>query len=261
MKNHRFLFLLLLLGISSSCSDDADEVDICSLSLTSETIGTARCGQADGKIVLATTGESGQVSYQLNDGTEQGSATFESLASGTYTITARDESGCIATTSVAIEETQATLSAVATITPSECDTSVGQIVVDVSGGTAPYTYVLNDSLSSNTPRFQSLPPGTYRIAVRDAKGCATNVKASVTSGTSFKTTIKEMITTTCAVTGCHVAPRTPNFLVDEEIFSYATRIQVRTSEGSMPPPDSGRSLTAEQIDQIACWVNDGAPDN
>ena len=259
MKYRSVFSLLPLLSLFFACTD-AEETSDCSLSLTSGT-KVAQCGRADGAVVLAATGGIGQVLYRLDDGSEQSSPTFESLTAGTYTVTARDETGCTAVTSAVIAEGEAELSAVATATASDCSKSVGQISLDVSGGAPPYTYFLNDSLSSDDPEFQRLPPGKYRLSVRDASGCTTEVETAVASGISFSATIKELITTTCAITGCHVAPRVPNFSTEEDIFKYAARIQERTSEGSMPPPDSGRSLTAEQISQIACWVGDGAPDN
>ena len=258
MKYLSWFASLFCVPLLTACGEDEPA---CTLSLATETIQAAQCGQANGSFRLVASGGSEPVVYHLDDSTFQASASFEALPPGTYNIIARDETGCTATVSVAVPGKDIALTALATTTPSACNQAEGRIMLEVSGGTAPYTYHLNDSVAADTPEFRNLPPGEYHLWVRDAKGCSADVEALITSGIRFEATIKEMITTTCAVTGCHVAPRVPDFSSEKDIFAYAVRIRERTGEGSMPPPDSGRSLTAKQIAQIACWVSDGTPDN
>ncbi len=66
-----------------------------------------------------------------------------------------------------------TITASATKNDVQCfNTSTGQIIVSASGGTAPYTFSINNGTSyqaSNT--FSGLPIGTYQIRVKDANGC------------------------------------------------------------------------------------------
>ena len=253
---------LILLGLLTACGDGADEPTACSLSLTSEAIAAAQCGQANGSVALTTSGDAGAVSYRLDNGAPQGSPTFEALAPGSYTITAENGAGCTATTSVTVIDEEATLAVTAVVESSDCNQSDGGIALEVLGGTSPYTYRLDSSDFSDDSVLSGLSPGEYTVTIRDAKGCTTRVDARVASGISFDTTIKEIIATNCAVTGCHAAGgRNPNFEVKDNIFANAARIGERTTEKSMPPPSSGRSLTDEQITQIACWVGDGAPDN
>jgi len=88
------------------------------------------------------------------------------------------------------------------------------------------------------------------------------VKDCPPGGTSFSQTISPLISTNCAITGCHVngqqAPTLENYA---QISANAGRIKAKTSNGTMPPPTSGQSLTQQEIDDIACWVDAGAPDN
>lgn len=81
-------------------------------------------------------------------------------------------------------------------------------------------------------------------------------------GTSFSQTIHPIIDANCAISGCHVngqqLPTLENFT---QISSNAAKIKTRTSNGTMPPSTSGKSLSPEEIDAIACWVESGAPDN
>lgn len=69
-----------------------------------------------------------------------------------------------------------TITATATKNDLSCfQNGTGQIVVTGSGGTAPYTYSINNGANyqvSNT--FSGLSAGTYSIRVKDANGCQSN---------------------------------------------------------------------------------------
>lgn len=74
--------------------------------------------------------------------------------------------------------------------------------------------------------------------------------------------IEPIIASNCAVSGCHVTgSQFPDFTQKQNIISHASSIRTRTSNGSMPPPQSGRSLSSEQISKISCWVENGAKDD
>lgn len=57
----------------------------------------------------------------------------------------------------------------------------GIISLTTTGGTPPYHYILNDTLTQTTPEFSHLAPGTYHIACVDASGCS--IEIDVTIGT------------------------------------------------------------------------------
>ncbi len=255
MKYLSFGVLFLLFA----CGEDDS---VCNSGFTlSHTVTTARCGQPNGAIEFTPSGATGAVTYRLNDGTGQPAATFSELAPGTYEVSAQDEAGCTTSGSVTVPDAPSTLQINLVPTASTCGQATGSITVEAIGGAAPYRYRLDSADFSTTADFSQLAHGQYAMAVQDADGCTTVADVQVLSGVSFSATIKEMITTNCAITGCHVAPRIPNFTVEEDIFSYAAKIKERTNEKSMPPPGSGRELTDAQIAQIACWADDGAPDN
>lgn len=250
------LALVLLLG----CSEE--EGSECNSSfLLSTTVTDARCGQANGAITITARGATGTVNYRLDNEPEQRTATFDGLPPGNYRVSVQDETGCTIDTEVTVADQAVVIAAITTVTASVCGEKTGGISVAASGGVAPYTYRLDSADFAAAAQFEQLAPGEYALTVRDADGCTALADARVPSGVSFEATIQELITTNCAVTGCHVAPRVPNFTVADDIFAYADKIKERTGERSMPPSDSGRKLTDEQIAQIACWADDGAPDN
>ena len=81
-------------------------------------------------------------------------------------------------------------------------------------------------------------------------------------GVSFANAIAPIISTSCAISGCHVPGRQlPTLETYEQISSNSESIKTKTSNGTMPPAASGIELSTEQINDIACWVDAGAPDN
>src|SRR5690606_38423521 len=74
--------------------------------------------------------------------------------------------------------------------------------------------------------------------------------------------ISTIINTNCAIPGCHVSGTgRANFTIKENIIQHASQIRTFTQNGIMPPPPSGRTLTAQQKQDIFCWVENGAQDN
>lgn len=71
-----------------------------------------------------------------------------------------------------------------------------------------------------------------------------------------------IINANCAVSGCHVSGTgRADFTVKANIIQRASQIRSFTQDGIMPPPQSGKTLTAQQKDDIFCWVENGAQDN
>jgi uncharacterized membrane protein len=79
--------------------------------------------------------------------------------------------------------------------------------------------------------------------------------------TSYSANIKSIIDSNCAISACHTGSTgqidLSTFL---NVSSQAQRIKTRVVNRTMPPP-SRPKLSEEQIKQIACWVDAGAPEN
>ncbi len=79
---------------------------------------------------------------------------------------------------------------------------------------------------------------------------------------SLSADILPLLQNNCALSGCHTGGTgLPNFTEKQTVLTYADEIRRRTREGSMPPPNSGVSLTREEINLITCWVDQGKKDN
>ncbi|MCB0635548.1 MAG: T9SS type A sorting domain-containing protein [Lewinella sp.] len=139
------------------------------------------CG-SDGSITLSFGG--GSSPYTISwSGAENGSVTtagptytIPSLSSGTYNITL-SSGGCTTTTTTTLDNgQQASISITATALPEPCGV-YGDILVNISGGTAPYTLhwagPVTGSSTVNGSAFtiQDLPGGTYTLTVFDDNNC------------------------------------------------------------------------------------------
>jgi len=253
---------LALLCIFTGCDDSDEPACDGSFSLNIVNQSSVRC-ESTGSVEVSAQGQNGNVMYRLDSESFQNSGTFENLEAGTYQITAQDEAGCEATLSVTVDEEASDLTIISNSTsPSGCSEATGSLTIEAQGGNPGYQYRIDAEPFQSSAEFSSLSPGEYTVVVQDANGCLTETTARVASDVTFSNSIQDIISTNCAVSGCHVADTgLPNFSEKSTILDRAARIRSRTTAKTMPPPNSGRSITDEQIAQIACWVEDGAPDN
>ena len=114
----------------------------------------ASCADNDGTITAGTvTGGTAPYTYALNNSDFQTATTFIHLASGSYTLTAKDANGCTVTTSVNVAKNIPT-SFTSTVTAATCGRDNGQLAITgVTGGTAPYTYSQDGTNFQNSSYF------------------------------------------------------------------------------------------------------------
>ncbi|MFC0605836.1 beta strand repeat-containing protein, partial [Winogradskyella pulchriflava] len=129
-------------------------------------------GEASGDITIEVNGGTQPYSYSWSN-----SATSQNLTdiiAGNYTVTVTDANGCTASTNTTVSEPANPLS----INISKIDANTaqgctnGQATADVSGGTAPYSYLWSASANNQTnATATNLPVGTHSVTVTDANGC------------------------------------------------------------------------------------------
>lgn len=82
------------------------------------------------------------------------------------------------------------------------------------------------------------------------------------SRVSFSADIRPILNTNCQISPCHGSNGgIPDWSTYETISANAAGIKSRTGNKTMPPAASGKSLTDEEIQKIADWVDDGALNN
>ncbi|MEM6770077.1 MAG: hypothetical protein AAF597_05785, partial [Bacteroidota bacterium] len=217
------------------------------------------CGLATGSILAEiTSGDpaSGEITFSL-DGTDfQPVAAFDNLTAGAYTLQAK-QGVCSAELDFSIGNA-AGLNATVAVTPSACTTPSGSITVATTDAIGAVNFSLDGGSTQTDNTFRDLSPGEYEITATDASGCTVTLSATIISDVVFAQ-VESIVTNSCALSGCHAGNVSPDFRETQNIISRAERIRARTGNQSMPPPSSGVTLTSAEINAIACWVADGAP--
>ncbi len=124
----------------------------------------------NGKITVIPSGGCTPYTIAWSDGQAAGIFSRQNLAAGTYTATVTDNKGTTGTISRSITNPAFALAVSGVITQPSAVGGNGQIVITVSGGQSPYTYLWNNP-SASTTKDLTAPAGKYIVAVTDARGC------------------------------------------------------------------------------------------
>ncbi len=137
------------------------------LSITETHINVACSGGNTGSIDITSTGGVLPYTYLWNDGSP--TEDRNSLALGNYSVTLSDNNLCTTSLNISIGSN-------AGIVITETHTDVlcfggndGSIIVNVSGGASPYSYLWNDGVI--TPNRTSVASGSYALSVSDNNAC------------------------------------------------------------------------------------------
>jgi hypothetical protein len=242
----------ILISVMFGCSDDPAPVD-CEVDGPVISLGAvvdaASCSVATGSIKVSASGGKEPYQFFVNDSPSQNAGQFDALAAGIYTVQVKDANGCIASVeNVLVKALDFTFTASINADQS-CLSGDGQITVEVSDGNPPYTFKLGTGSFGSENTFTGLSTGNHTIIVKDNKDC---------SITSWETQIKPIMESSCAKSGCHNGSSRPDLRTFQNAKFYAKSIKSKTQDKSMPQEGT---LTQQQIDLIACWVDDGAINN
>lgn len=146
-------------------------------------------GGVNGSVLIGATGGVAPITYSLNSGTYQSSNSFTSLVAGAYSVTIKDANNCTSTIPFTIgTPTQLTF----TTTPTQVTCNGlcnGQILVNASGGTAPYQYSGNNGTTYSTANpLTGLCAGPVDLVIKDANGCLANALVTITQPTALSAT-------------------------------------------------------------------------
>jgi len=251
----------------SCSSDDVMQSVHCSqstlaLSLLSSTDASS-CSAADGVITVNASGGEGPYTFEIGS-LKNDVGIFEGFAAGNYEVKVTDANSCVQLLDVSLNAVSSSLSLDASSTiDTDCLVGNGTITAMESGGVSPYEFRLNGGVFGTSSTFNALKAGNYTVEVKDSEGCTFVKEVTIAkgeTGVSFDTQIKPIINTKCALSGCHNGDNgaNRNWTVFSNVKANAANIKTLTGNRTMPQTGS---LTQDQIDLIACWVDDGAKDN
>lgn len=125
-------------------------------------------GGNNGEITISVTGGQGPYTYQWTPNVSS-TPGLTGLSAGPYTVLVTDALGCTATENYTITQPNAIIID-ATVNDVVCESSLGSITTNVSGGTGPYTYAWTPN-GESTSSITDLPGGNYGLTVTDDEGC------------------------------------------------------------------------------------------
>lgn len=158
----------------------------------------ANCGSSDGAILAGATGGTGTIQYQLNAGTFQSSGSFTGLSAGSYTVTAKDASGCTQVAYIIVNNLGAPVLTVSSTTNVSCNGgNDGTIILSATGGVGTHLFSINGGATFQTSgSFIGLTAGIYPVLVKDAAGCTQGVKIIIGQAAAIMFTASS-VSTSC----------------------------------------------------------------
>ncbi len=147
------------------------------------TVTPALChGTFDGAIQLQVTGGTAPYYYNWSNGGT--SATLNALASGTYTVTITDGTGCKGVDSFYVSQPELLAVYQYDMLPVFCDQNCnGMLSVVAEGGTAPYSFSWLHGATGCVAN--NLCAGAYTVVVTDDHGCRVSGVYDVTDSSSY----------------------------------------------------------------------------
>jgi len=166
-------------------STNVNVVDLGSPTVTIPTSTNVSCnGAGDGTATADVTGGVAPYTYAWNTVPIQNTITATGLNAQTYSITVTDSNGCVASSSITIQQANALVAVIGTPTNVTCNGgNDGEATVMVAGGIAPFTYQWNDPASQNTTSASNLAAGTYIVQVADSNNCLALDTVTITEPT------------------------------------------------------------------------------
>jgi hypothetical protein len=130
-------------------------------------------GGQNGAVAAVAEGGNGTYTYTWANGAN--GAELNNLKEGFYTVTVTDGNGCTVVNGFYVNEPVALTATIAHVDAAY--TQAGQVDLEVTGGTAPFTYAWNNE--AVTEDLNDVAAGFYEVLITDANGCITSANAVV----------------------------------------------------------------------------------
>jgi gliding motility-associated-like protein/uncharacterized repeat protein (TIGR01451 family) len=164
-----------------------------------ETISNVSCfGGNNGSIQVAVVG--GVPGYNYSWSTGSTSTSISTLVAGNYDLTVTDQNNCVYTESYVVSEPSAPLTFNFTTIDNVCfGSSAGSATVAISGGTAPYTSIWDNSVSGIN--YANLSAGIYSFQATDINNCVLSESIEI-----FEPTQITLIDSVVSDVSCYAYP-------------------------------------------------------
>lgn len=151
-------------GISATVTKDIVIIDA-----SGQTNWPGRCmNLPDATLTVTASGSATGYIYSWDTNPPQTTTSVSNIGPGTYNVTVNAINACSAGVVFYLFPSQPLVN-VPDVKDASCSGNDGSITANVSGGTAPYTYLWSNGNTGAT--IQNLAPGTYGVNITDAAGC------------------------------------------------------------------------------------------
>ena len=166
-------------SISQNLFLDNVHLESCALNAIANKTDISCFGQKDGMIMVETSGEFGDVSFEWNTKPTSNNSMISQLGAGQYVCVLTDSAMCVDTVEVNIEEPAELTLGLDASNISCGGNQDGQIASHVNGGVQPYSYTWTNGSSDSA--IKQLESGTFGLTVTDAHGCTRQTETTITS--------------------------------------------------------------------------------
>ncbi len=163
----------------NGCSASANTtiINMPGATTTINNIVNASCGLLNGSAEVVTSGGTPPYTYTWSN--MQSTPILMNVAGGKYMVTVTDNAGCIAIDSVQIDDMPGITLNISDTTTASCGIANGSAILEVSGGTPPYTYYWNSNPSQTNQNLESVFAGNYTVNVSDSVGCTSSLSVVI----------------------------------------------------------------------------------
>ncbi len=153
-------------GLDDNCNGSIDE-GCCNISLSGVVTNVSCTSVNNGSIQVTSSNSSGTASYTWSNGAT--TQDISGLTAGSYTVTVTYGPGCSQTQNFTVNQASS-FGVNGVVTPVACKgASTGSILISMSGGIPPFTFLWNNGNTSQNRL--SISAGTYTLTVTDAAAC------------------------------------------------------------------------------------------
>lgn len=264
-----YISILLYAGCSGSDEPkpfDCADSDLAITLATNGDVDPTTCSSNNGSIQVEATGGKAPYQFAIGTGSFGNNSLFSNLGAGTFSITVQDANDCTKDFEVILTAPGAPTAEVDMTEDTNCTApGNGTITVEASGGAGNYEYKLDGGAFVSNPLFENVRSGAHTITVKDDEDCTVTINTTLSkgiTGVDYVNDILPIFEAKCNFTGCH--PDNGDWFTYSVAKDKAEEIKSLTGNGTMPKGGTSApngTLTATQKALIACWVDDGAPQN
>lgn len=165
-------------------------------SLSIQNINNANCGATNGSITISVSGGRAPYSFDIGNGATS-SNIFNNLAPGDYTVSVIDGNNCSSTIMATVQGANPPSVSLRTVSNATCGQANGSFTLDVSGGTAPYSFNYGQGVY-NSNVTENLAAGNYSVTITDGSNCSVTQTVSIQAGQAITASFTNIQQPSCS---------------------------------------------------------------